>query len=51
MAPKEQANTSDGTSEHGREAFIQEAVMNAQRTWDLEQKMASMQVREGHLKG
>ena len=44
MALEEQSSSSDTSSEQSREAFIQEAVMYAQRTYALEQELAGTQI-------
>lgn len=46
MVLEEQSSSNDNTSEQCREAFIQEAVLYAQRTYALEQELANLQI--GH---
>ena len=46
MALEEPSSSSDGSSEQSREAFVQQAVMYAERTYALEQELANIQI--GH---
>ena len=44
MALEEHSSSSDGSSEQSREAFVQQAVMYAERTYALEQELTKIQI-------